>query len=234
MKQKDLFSDHAAAVLSNWIEKEFSTQADEIRKATVRKYREFVHSAPDYGGRKSPHVNQIYDSFLLLAFCSISPKNYTLEELEPLSFEMFMSPFRILGKLFSANHKWTMNLLAVIFQKSTDKCNAHAEQYPDDFKAEIQPYDKENGVVRYCFTKCPIADFVRKNHLGKWMPLMCNCDHTALQMIHAGLIREGTCYTSDICDYCVVSENNPLMKQYELVRNQDGLLISKPKKERTL
>ena len=191
MKQKDLFSDHAAAVLSDWIEKEFGTQAHKIRKETVRKYREFVRSAPDYGGRKSPHVNQIYDSFLLLAFCSISPKNYTLEELEPLSFEMFISPFRILGKLFSANHKWTMHLLAVIFQKSTDKCNAHAEQYPDDFKAEIQPYDKENGVVRYCFTKCPIADFVRKNSLGKWMPLMCNCDHTALQMIHAGLIREG-------------------------------------------
>ena len=100
MKQKDLFSDHAAAVLSDWIEKEFGTQADEIRKATVRKYREFVRSAPDYGGRKSPHVNQIYDSFLLLAFCTISPKNYTLEELEPLSFEMLMSPFRILGKLF--------------------------------------------------------------------------------------------------------------------------------------
>ena len=59
------------------------------------------------------------------------------------------------------------------------------------------------------------------------MPLMCNCDHTGLGKIHAGLIREGTCYTGDRCDYCVVSEDHPLMRDYELVRNEDGLLVSR-------
>ncbi|MBR3040528.1 MAG: hypothetical protein IKI20_07740 [Lachnospiraceae bacterium] len=47
--------------------------------------------------------------------------------------------------------------------------------------------------------------------------------------IHAGLIREGTCYTTDHCDYCIVSEDNPLMHRYELERNEDGLLISREK-----
>lgn len=28
-------------------------------------------------------------------------------------------------------------------------------------------------------------------------------------------------------DYCIVSENNPLMRQYELVRDDGGLLISR-------
>ena len=229
MKQKELYPSHAANVLFDWIEKEFDSQAGAVWKATISQYHQFVRTAPDYGGKKSPHVNQIHGSFLLLAFCSVSPKNYTIEELEPLSFEMFMSPFHILGKLFSANHKWTMDLLSIVFRKATEKSNAHAKNYPADFTAEIQPYDKENGIVRYCFTRCPIADFVKEHHLDKWMPLMCNCDHTALNMIHAGLIREHTCHTGNTCDYCVASEENPLMKQYELIRNQDGLLVSRRK-----
>ena len=40
-------------------------------------------------------------------------------------------------------------------------------------------------------------------------------------------IREGTCYTGDKCDYCIVSEDNALMQNYVLVRNEDGLLVSR-------
>ena len=117
-----------------------------------------------------------------------------------------MSAFHVLGKVFSAKRKWTMDLLSVIFKASLDKDNKHAEKFPDDFEGRCEPYDKKNGVVRYCFTRCPLADFVKTNDLGKWMPLMCNCD------------------------YCIVSEDNPFMQQYELVRNEDGLLVSKKKK----
>ena len=148
---------------------------------------------------------------------------------EPVSFEIFMFSFNTLGKVFSAKRKWTMDLLSVVFKKSLDKDNKHAQDYPADFAGICEPYDKKNGIVRYCFTRCPMADFVKANGLGKWMPLMCNCDHTGLGKIHAGLIREGTCYTADHCDYCIVSEDNPLMQQYELVRNEEGLLVSREK-----
>ena len=229
MKERNLVSRHTLKILHEFIEKEYGSGADKVWKTTIRQYKKFARDIDDYGGKKSPHVTQINDAMFLLAFCSTAPKEYTIEELEPLSFEIFMSSFHTLGKIFSAKRKWTMDLLGVIFRMSLEKDNKHAEQYPADFHAAIEPYDKEHGVVKYCFTRCPIADFVKKNQLGKWMPLMCNCDHTGLGKIHARLIREGTCYTGERCDYCVVSEDNPMAHTYELVRNEDGLLVSRKK-----
>ena len=138
-----------------------------------------------------------------------------------------MEAFRALGKVVNANYGWTMDLLGIVFQKSSDKTIVHGKTYTADVRAESEPYDKENHIVRYCFTRCPIADFVKANKLDKWMPLMCNCDHKALNMIHAGLIREGTCHTGNVCDYCVLGDQNPLYKEYALERNEDGLLVSR-------
>ena len=226
-KAKPMFSRRAAKILHSWIEREYGSDAGRIWKKTLQKYREYAADAPDYGGDKSPHKTQIYDSMLLLSFCSIAPKDYRIEDLEDLSFEIFMGSFRALGKVVNANSGWIMDLLGIVFQKSGDKTNAHGLKYPADFQAENEPYDKEKHIARYCFTRCPIADFVKANNLGKWMPLMCNCDHIALNMIHAGLIREGTCFTGDVCDYCVLGDQNPLYKEYVLERNADGLLISR-------
>ena len=229
MEEKLFVSKHARKTLHTFIEKEYGAQSDDLWKKTIKQYKSFVKNAPDYGGRKSPHFTQINDAMFLLAFCSIAPKEYSIEQLEPVSYEIFMSSFNTLGKLFSAKRKWTMDLLSVIFKLSLDKDNKHALNYPADFAGNCEPYDKSNGIVRYCFTRCPLADFVKANKLGRWMPLMCNCDHTELEKIHAKLIREGTCYSEDCCDYCIVSEDNPLVRQYELVRNEDGLLVSRKK-----
>ena len=58
------------------------------------------------------------------------------------------------------------------------------------------------------------------------LPVMCNCDHLAMQKLHAKLIREGTCCTCDRCDYCIVGDRHPLAQAYELVRKENGLLVS--------
>lgn len=231
MKDKLLCSKRGARILHDYIVQEFGENADQVWGDTVKQYKTYIKNAPDYGGRKSPHANQIFDSILLLSFCHVDPKNHTLEELEPLSFEMFMGAFRSLGKVVNANQSWVMKVLGIAFRKSNDKSNTHAEKYPADFAAVVQPYDEEHKIARYCFTRCPIADFVKANGLDPYMPLMCNCDHTALKMIHATLVREGTCYTGDICDYMVTGDKNPEVQQYEVVRNEDGLLVSRKKSE---
>ena len=46
------------------------------------------------------------------------------------------------------------------------------------------------------------------------LPVLCNCDHLAMRAIHAALIREGTCVTSDCCDYCIVGDKNPMAMEY--------------------
>ena len=50
-----------------------------------------------------------------------------------------------------------------------------------------------------------------------------------MRKLHATLIREGTCVTSDRCDYCIVGDNSPLAAEYILTKNQDGLLVSRKK-----
>jgi len=48
----------------------------------------------------------------------------------------------------------------------------------------------------------------------------------AMQKLHASLIREGTCAESPCCDYCIVGDRHPLAQGYELVRKENGLLVS--------
>ena len=54
------------------------------------------------------------------------------------------------------------------------------------------------------------AEFAKRHHIEDVLPALCNCDHLAMQAIHAALIREGTCVTSDCCDYCIVGDKNPI------------------------
>ena len=61
------------------------------------------------------------------------------------------------------------------------------------------------------------------------LPVLCNCDHLAMRAIHASLIREGTCVTSDCCDYCIVGDKNSIAMEYELTKTDNGLWISEKK-----
>ena len=87
-------------------------------------------------------------------------------------------------------------------------------------------YDKENGIFRYSFTQCPNAEFAKRHHMEDALPLMCNCEHLAMQKLHACLIREGTCLNADCCDYCIVGDRDPLTEKYELREAENGLLLS--------
>ena len=51
-------------------------------------------------------------------------------------------------------------------------------------------------------------------------------------MIHAALIREGICVTSDCCDYCIVGDKSPMAAENELKRADNGLLLSVRKESR--
>lgn len=47
-----------------------------------------------------------------------------------------------------------------------------------------------------------------------------------MQKLHACLIRKGTCVESPCCDYCIVGDRNPIAQEYELVKKENGLLVS--------
>ena len=51
-------------------------------------------------------------------------------------------------------------------------------------------------------------------------------DRETMQKLHATLIREGTCCIGASCDYCIVGDQNPMANAYDLVKRENGLLVS--------
>jgi hypothetical protein len=72
-------------------------------------------------------------------------------------------------------------------------------------------------------------EFTRDNMLHI-LPLLCNSDFFGVSEIHGQLIRCGTCGNSDVCDYLVVEKDNPLAKEYEVVKDDGGFLVSRKKR----
>ena len=57
-------------------------------------------------------------------------------------------------------------------------------------------------MARYHFLQCPIAEFAKKYNLMHILPLFCNAD------------------------YCIVGSKNPMAKKYEIVKDENGFLVS--------
>ncbi|MBR3642518.1 MAG: L-2-amino-thiazoline-4-carboxylic acid hydrolase [Parasporobacterium sp.] len=187
-------------------------------------YCEFLKEEPALGGVKI--TTSIYDPILIFAWYKVIPDKPALEDVQQDVFKSFMGSFETLGKIFNLNRRLDNRLAGRIFQKTSDIRVKEIGQYPASFRIGHYSYDDEKGIIRYNFTQCPNAEFAKRHHMENVLPLMCNCDHLAMQKLHAVLIREGTCVTGDCCDYCVVGDRNPLAKEYDLIKSDNGLLLS--------
>ena len=198
--------------------------AEELWEKVQLKYAEFLEDEPALGRAKI--TVSIYDPILIFAWYAVVPCKPPLEEIQQDVYDCFMGGFDALGKVFDLNRKLDNRLAGRIFKKTSDIREKEIKKLPASFHMESYSYDAENGAIRYCFTQCPNAVFAKRHHMEHVLPVMCNCDHFAMQKLHAALIREGTCATSSCCDYCIVGDKNPLATEYELVKNEYGLLIS--------
>ena len=61
-----------------------------------------------------------------------------------------------------------------------------------------------------------------------WRALMAAAEdkNSVDAVIHACLIREGTCVESPCCDYCICGDKNPIAQEYEIAKKENGLLVS--------
>ena len=144
-------------------------------------------------------------------------------------YEMFMSPFRKLGKIFDLNRPFDMWLIDKVFRKSGNRDRKDAVKYPAGFINVDAPYDKANHAASYCFTQCPNAEFAKSHGLLHVLPLLCNSDYWGISQIHGALIRKGTCGNSSVCDYLVVGDKNPIADKYSTVRDENGFIVSRDK-----
>ena len=191
---------------------------------TQLQYCAFLEDEPAMGGVKMK--TSIYDPILIFAWYAVIPDKPPLKDVQQDVFVSFMSGFETLGRLFNLNRRLDNRIANLVFKKTADQRAREIGAFPASFRMEGYDYDRENGVVRYCFTQCPNAEFAKRHHMEDVLPVMCNCDHLAMQKLHATLIREGTCCTCERCDYRIVGDQSPLAGQYELATRENGLWVS--------
>lgn len=204
--------------------------AAELWEKVQMLYCEFLKEEPPMAGAKI--TVSIYDPILIFAWYQVIPDKPPLEDVQQDVYKSFMGTFDILGKIFNLNRRRDNRLASRVFQKANDIRVEEIKRFPESFRMGYSSYDKEKGIIRYSFTQCPNAEFAKRHHMEDVLPLMCNCDHLAMQKLHACLIREGTCVTSEQCDYCICGDQNPLAKEYELQRAGNGLLLSVKKNKK--
>ena len=187
-------------------------------------YCAWLEDEPALGGVKM--TASIYDPILIFAWYAVIPDKPPLADVQQDVFNCFMGGFDALGKLFNLNRRLDNRIANLAFKKAADQRVKEIEPFPASFRMQGYTYDRQNGAVRYCFTQCPNAEFAKRHHMEDVLPVMCNCDHLAMQKLHATLIREGTCCTSDVCDYCVVGDRNLIAGQFELATRENGLWVS--------
>lgn len=149
-----------------------------------------------------------------------------VEELQEFVTHLFMGPFEKLGKIFNLNRSFDMWLINKVFHIVGHKDRKQYLQYPTTFCNASKPYDKENHVVRYHFLQCPNAEFAKKYNLMHVLLLFCNADYWGISQLHGTLIHQGTCGNCDKCDYCIVDSKSPMAKKYEIVKDENGFLVS--------
>lgn len=99
-------------------------------------------------------------------------------------------------------------ILHFSFAAFEKECNAWY-----DYKMSVLPYEK-NKPIYYEFTDCPIAEFAKQHDLLEVMPAMCNPDYSAMELLHAQLVRT-TIYTiGGKCDYTICGDKDEYLKEH--------------------
>ena len=234
MREKDLpfdrtkhmvYTNNAKKCVQKLLHRYYDEQtAARLWEKVQLKYCEYLKDEPAMAGLKI--TTSIYDPILIFAWYAVVPDKPALEEVQQDIYRSFFGSFGVMGKVFNLNRKPDNRLAASIFQKANDIRVEEIKKFPESFRMGCCAYEKEDGVIRYSFTQCPNAEFAKRHHMEDVLPVLCNCDHLAMQAIHASLIREGTCVTSDCCDYCIVGDRNPIAAEYELKTAENGLWVS--------
>jgi hypothetical protein len=172
----------------------------------------------------------IYGGLAIFSLYPNLPDEPPISEMQDFVCNMFMGKMAKLGKVFNLNRSADMWLINRIFEKSGDGDRRDIKKYPAGFVNVAEKYDKENHAARYHFTQCPNAEFAKKHDLLHVLPLCCNSDFFLIEKLNGTLIRCGTCGNSNMCDYCVVGNRNPLANEYEIVTDEGGFWVSRKKR----
>lgn len=221
MKDKDLQFDRRCHVLyskpcKKQIRGKIALHYPEAEREAVwervqRRYAVFLSDwRTDLGGKKNFHngAGGNYDCIALMAYYVVCKDVTSLAEIEEMEDNLFLPAFRILSKFVDCNKPLFKKLMYRSFQKAKRRCDQWG-----DFDMHVGPFDPEKPIY-YEFRTCPTAEFAKKHGLLEVMPALCNPDFTAMELIHAKLVRKTTCANGDRCDYTIVGDRDAYLREH--------------------
>lgn len=198
-------------------------EAKELWERIQLKYVEFLKDLPYLGGKKWVHNGDggTYDCIAMFAYYEVQERKPSIDELYEMNNQTFLPAFESLGKIVDANNSLMLRLLHMAFVSTAKKDSKRPEERPTGYIMRVEPYDKKKG-IRYQFDRCPIAEFAKEHNYLDLMPAFCNGDYPAMDLMHAGLIRKHTCANSNVCDYWIVGDESPYLKEHPKKTDEKG------------
>lgn len=231
MKEKDLsfdrkkhciYSKDVKKVMIKHLQAHYrSEQVASIWEQVQLQYVTFLETLPFIGGSKNSQARGFYDSIALFAYYEAVPDKPSMEEFSKMNEEAFVPAFASLGKIINMNWKWVQRVEHLIFKSIEKEGKKHAKDWPGNYVMEVSPYDKEKG-IHYVFKKCPIAEFAKEHGYLHIMSALCNPDYPMMEAAHGALIRRDTCARGRECDYWIVGDKSPYLKEHPRKKDSEG------------
>lgn len=196
-------------------------EREEIWEKVQQQYVDFLKDwRTDLGGSKNFHNGKggNYDCIALMSYYVVCKEVTSLAEIEEMEGELFLGAFRFFHKIgiVNANKPFWKKLMYRAFLNAKRQCDVWG-----DFKMQLARYE-EGKPLYYEFTTCPTAEFAKKHDLLEVMPALCNPDFTAMELLHARLVRTTTCANGQKCDYCICGDRDAYLKEHPEYIDEQG------------
>lgn len=193
-------------------------QREAVWTQVQKQYVDFLKDwRTDLGGKKNFHngTGGTYDCIALMAYYVICKSVTNLDEIEEMEGNLFLPAFRKL-KFVNVNKAFFKRLLHFSFATAGKKCLKW-----NDYKMNVAAYQKDKPIY-YEFTECPVAEFAKQFDLLEVMPALCNPDYTAMELLHAKLVRTTTCSNGSKCDYMICGDEDEYCRQHPEYKDVQG------------
>ena len=228
MKDKELQFDRTCHVLytepcKKEIMKKIAVHYPESERESVwekvqRQYVGFLADwRTDLGGKKNFHNGKggTYDCIAIMSYYVVCRSVTSFREIEEMEENLILPSFRRL-KFVDCNKPFWRKLMYRAFTSAKKGCDRW-----HDYEMNVAAYAKDKPIC-YEFTACPAAEFAKKHGLTDIMPALCNVDYVSMELLHARLIRTSTCANGCRCDYAIVGDKDPFLKEHPEYRDEAG------------
>ena len=194
-------------------------EREAVWERVQRQYADFLSDwRTDLGGSKNFHngAGGTYDCIAIMSYYAVCRDVTSFREVEEIEENLILPTFRKLSKFVDCNKPFFKKLMYRAFQNAEKQCGKW-----HDYEMRVAPYDKDKPIY-YEFTSCPAAEFAIRHGLTDIMPALCNVDFASMELLHARLVRKGTCVDGCKCDYTICGDKDPYLNDHPEYRDEAG------------